>query len=196
MQDNLLLEWIYEYRDLESRYVLGVKGSNPLLCFGINPSTAKPNDLDNTVKSVERISIANGYDGWIMFNIYPQRSTDPNGLHGEIDAELHQENLRWLDIMLTQYHAPDVWVAWGNLIEKRTYLAPCLFDVADVIHRHGCRCISAGKFSVLGHPHHPLYLKKDQPLDPFDLDNYIVQFRTRLTEQAAKKSRGRKLVHP
>ncbi len=194
MQDQQCPEWIYEYRDSKSRYVLGIKGAHPLLCFGINPSTAKPNDLDNTVKSVERISKANGYDGWIMFNIYPQRSTDPNGLHGEIDAELHQENLRWLDIMLTEYHAPDIWVAWGNLIEKRTYLAPCLFDVAAVIRQHGCRCFSAGKISVLGHPHHPLYLKKDQPLAPFDLDGYLLAFQRRLTEQTTRRSRGRKSI--
>ena len=190
------LEWIYEYRDTESRYVLGIKGNRPLLCFGINPSTAKPNALDNTVKSVERISIANGYDSWIMFNIYPQRSTDPNGLHGKIDEELHRENLRWLNIMLTKYHAPDIWVAWGNLIEKRGYLAPCLFDIVELIQRHGCRCFSAGKVSVLGHPHHPLYLKKDQPLDPFDLNDYILHFRARLAKQAVKKARRPRMIYP
>ena len=30
----------------------------------------------------------------------------------------------------------------------------------------------AGKPSVKGHPHHPLYLKKDSALDPFDVAAY------------------------
>ena len=31
------------------RYILGTGGSRPLICVGINPSTAAPNDLDNTL---------------------------------------------------------------------------------------------------------------------------------------------------
>ena len=39
----------------EYRYILGTRGKNPLICIGINPSTAEPDNLDNTLKSVERI---------------------------------------------------------------------------------------------------------------------------------------------
>ena len=42
----------------EYRYILGTRGEKPLICIGINPSTAKPDALDNTLKSVERIAIA------------------------------------------------------------------------------------------------------------------------------------------
>ncbi len=31
-------------------------------------------------KSVERLAAANGFDSWIMFNVYPQRATDPNDM--------------------------------------------------------------------------------------------------------------------
>ena len=62
----------------EYRYILGTRGENPLICIGINPSTAQPGDLDNTLKSVERIALGNGYDSFTMFNVYPQRATDPN----------------------------------------------------------------------------------------------------------------------
>ena len=41
----------------EYRYILGTRGENPLICIGINPSTAQPGDLDNTLKSVERIAL-------------------------------------------------------------------------------------------------------------------------------------------
>ena len=46
----------------EYRYILGTKGNNPLICIGINPSTARPDALDPTLKSVERIAHNNGYD--------------------------------------------------------------------------------------------------------------------------------------
>ena len=64
------------------RYVLGRVGRRPLVCIGINPSTAQPGALDPTLKSVERLANANGFDSWIMFNVYPQRATNPNG-HGQ-----------------------------------------------------------------------------------------------------------------
>ena len=62
-------KWIYApnfYCDY--RYILGTRGKNPLICIGINPSTAQPGDLDNTLKSVERIALGNGFDSFIMFN--------------------------------------------------------------------------------------------------------------------------------
>ena len=46
----------------EYRYILGTRGKNPLICIGINPSTAEPDNLDNTLKSVERIALGNGFD--------------------------------------------------------------------------------------------------------------------------------------
>ena len=49
-------KWLYAPNFYsEYRYILGTRGKNPLICIGINPSTAKPGDLDNTLKSVERM---------------------------------------------------------------------------------------------------------------------------------------------
>ena len=44
----------------EYRYILGTRGENPLICIGINPSTAAPDALENTLKSVARIAAGNG----------------------------------------------------------------------------------------------------------------------------------------
>ena len=72
-------KWLYVPNAYtEYRYILGTRGKNPLICIGINPSTAKPDDLDNTLKSVERTAAFNGYDSFIMFNVYAQRATDPS----------------------------------------------------------------------------------------------------------------------
>ena len=76
-------KWLYAPNFYsEYRYLLGTRGKNPLICIGINPSTAKPDALDNTLKSVERIALGNGYDSFLMFNVYAQRATSP-GRYGE-----------------------------------------------------------------------------------------------------------------
>ena len=50
-----------------TRYILGTRGEKPLICVGINPSTARPGALDPTLKSVERIARNSGFDSFIMF---------------------------------------------------------------------------------------------------------------------------------
>ena len=63
-------KWLYvPCRYDEFRYILGTKGKKPLICIGINPSTARPDALDNTLKSVERTALFNGYDSFLMFNL-------------------------------------------------------------------------------------------------------------------------------
>ena len=53
----------------EYRYILGTRGERPLITLGVNPSTAAPGALDNTLKSVQRIANGNGFDSFIMFNV-------------------------------------------------------------------------------------------------------------------------------
>ena len=80
-EDYDINTWLYAPNFYsEYRYILGTRGKNPLICIGINPSTAKPNDLDNTLKSVERIALGNCFDSFIMFNVYAQRATDPDAM--------------------------------------------------------------------------------------------------------------------
>ena len=158
----------------EYRYILGTRGENPLICIGINPSTAAPDDLDNTLKSVERIALNNGYDSFIMFNVYAQRATDPDDMEPELNPRLHEENMRAFEYVLRLSKcSPAVWAAWGNIIEKRTYLRDCVRDMIALGERYNAGWYSAGNISKKGHPHHPLYLKKDSPLDEFDIIGYI-----------------------
>ena len=157
----------------EYRYVLGTKGSNPLICIGINPSTARPDALDNTLKSVQRIALANGFDSFTMFNVYAQRATRPDDMERTLNAHLHAENMKAFDFVLGQSPNPTVWAAWGAIIEKRKYLPECVRDMIDIGKAHNARWVCAGKVSVKGHPHHPLYLRKDEPVRDFDIEGYI-----------------------
>lgn len=160
----------------EYRYILGTRGENPLICIGINPSTAAPDDLDNTLKSVERIALHNGYDSWCMFNVYSQRATKPDDMDRTFNKKMHKENMKAFEYMLSSYgkgFKPAVWAAWGNIIEKRSYLKDCVKDMNTLAKKYNAVWYKTGKISVKGHPHHPLYLKKDSVLENFDMDTYI-----------------------
>lgn len=166
-------KWIYENdQNNNVRYVLGTKGNKPLLCFGINPSTAKPNELDNTLKSVERISKINSFDSWIMMNIYPQRATDPNYMHSQFDKNIHGKNLAFIEKVFAN-NETQIWAAWGTLIEKRPYLIKCLNDIYELSLKYNCNWVSIGKTSKNGHPHHPLYLNSNASIEKFKIADYV-----------------------
>ena len=170
-------KWIYVPNAYtEYRYILGTKGKNPLICIGINPSTAKPDDLDNTLKSVERAAHFNGYDSFIMFNVYAQRATDPKAMDVCFNEYLHNENMNAFRYVLSSYaqgSKPAVWAAWGTIIEKRPYLVECVKEMVDIGNEYGAQWFTVGKRSVKGHPHHPLYLKNNSPTEEFDVVSYL-----------------------
>ncbi len=166
--------WLYApnfYCDY--RYILGTQGKKPLICIGINPSTAQPGCLDNTLKSVERIALGNGFDSFLMFNVYAQRATDPNAMERRCNPQLHRENMEAFRYVLSISEAPVVWAAWGSIIEKRDYLKKCLLDMLQIGKEYSASWCCAGQVTKKGHPHHPLYLKKDEKLKAFDIESYL-----------------------
>ena len=167
-------KWLYAPNFYsEYRYILGTRGKKPLICIGINPSTAKPGDLDNTLKSVERIALGNGFDSFIMFNVYTQRATNPDDMEKTCNLQLHKENMEAFSYVLSLSEKPAVWAAWGTIIEKRSYLPECLRDMLKIGDTYGASWYCAGAVSKKGHPHHPLYLRKDEKLRPFDTLAYL-----------------------
>ncbi len=178
MASNLLLAllhkmWIYEKtKDNKARFVLGTKGKNPLICFGINPSTAEPNNLDPTLATVHRISEKlPELDSFIMFNVYPQRATDPNNLHKEAIQKLKKENEAHI-AKIIDYKEYAVWAAWGNLIEKRPYLAKHMQDIISLPELAHCNWLCRGEITKKCHPHHPLYVKNDVEFKAFNIEEY------------------------
>ena len=167
-------KWLYAPNFYsEYRYILGTRGKNPLICIGINPSTAEPDNLDNTLKSVERIALGNGFDSFIMFNVYAQRATSPDDMEKVCNPQLHRENLEAFRYVLSISQQPTVWAAWGAIIEKRKYLSDCVRDMLLVGEEYGAKWVCAGAITKKGHPHHPLYLRKDEKIRPFDVAAYL-----------------------
>ena len=173
-EDYDIEKWLYAPNFYsEYRYILGTRGKNPLICIGINPSTAQPDQLDNTLKSVERIALGNGFDSFIMFNVYAQRATSPDDMEKACNPLLHKENLEAFRYVLSISDKPAIWAAWGAIIEKRKYLPACVRDMLEVGNAYGAQWYCAGAITKKGHPHHPLYLRKDEKIKPFDVAHYL-----------------------
>jgi hypothetical protein len=168
-------KWIYEKNeDNTSRFLLGEHGNNPLVCIGVNPSTATPEKLDPTLQNVRAWAKRLSYDGWIMLNLYPQQATNPNKLHDKCDFYIHTLNSLAIRKLALEYKKLDIWEAWGTLIEKRKFLKSCLFEFTGILNMHtDPTWITIGPLSQKGHPHHPLYLPKTAEVKPFGIKAYL-----------------------
>lgn len=165
--------WIYEQSaDIKNRFLLGKRGNRTLVCCGVNPSYASPEDLDPTMKNVEAFAKANGYDSYIMINLYPMRATNPNKMHKVEDEEIICKNLRFIETVLSAENC-DIWAAWGTLIKTRKYLCECLQRLVKIADAYGCKWYTIGEKSKEGHPHHPLYLNRQKSMEPFDVHTYL-----------------------
>jgi hypothetical protein len=92
-------------------------------------------------------------------------------------GELRRENLRAFRWALSLCEKPSVWAAWGNIIETRPYLYDCARDLIEASFAFDAAWYRCGAISKKGHPHHPLYLANDEPLQPFDARAYLLLLR-------------------
>lgn len=166
-------KWIYEQtEDKTNRFILGTKGEKTLICCGVNPSTASPGNLDRTVNRVERFAKTNGYDSFIMINLYPMRATKPKDMHKSVDTTMVKQNEECIASILSRGNC-DIWAAWGVSIEKRKYLKDCLMKLVDIADTYDCKWYSVGPLTKDGHPRHPLYTKNGCGMDVFDMSGYV-----------------------
>lgn len=165
------LEWMKQYKDDDwiyknngtntARYILGVKGTKPLIVFGINPSTGTDKEPDHTLIRVEKIADNKDYDSWIMLNLYPYRETKIENLT-KYDGKLHTENLKQIEKILDQYPESPIIAAWGNIENKlvssiKSDIKKCLEDINTSIVNRGRKWLA---LKDLGFPVHFLYTGK------------------------------------
>lgn len=155
------------------RYVLGKEGKRKLFVVGLNPSTANREKSDTTVAKVERVAISQGYDGFVMTNLYPLRSTDPKELPIRGRASLLRDNLEAIQKLAAREAAPTFWAAWGVNIETRTYLSRALLGFSGLVQEVGGRWVHYGALSKEGHPRHPSRLAYSWDFHPFKVDPYL-----------------------
>ena len=125
-----------------------------IVFIGLNPSTANAKTDDPTIRRLIRFAQRDGYTKLEMLNLFTLISPDPKVLVGNPDA-IGSANRRL--VAYSQLNLPVVF-CWGAFPEAKhqASIATALFPNA----------LCFGKTKD-GHPKHPLYLKADTPLIPF-----------------------------
>ncbi|GMO22019.1 MAG: DUF1643 domain-containing protein [Mycoplasmoidaceae bacterium] len=145
------------------RYALGKTGSNPLLFIGMNPSAAKFDSSDSTVNTVIRISKFLNKDGWVMLNLYPERSTDAKNLC-EFNLDLMEKNIEVINNMINKYKVNEIMLGWGDQKNNKT-LQKAKEILISEIKRFNVKllCFYNSKNQTIltstKNPRHPLYKK-------------------------------------
>jgi serine/threonine protein phosphatase 1 len=171
----MIVEDIYEGDD-KHRYIIG---RSPLLFLGINPSRAKPEDPDPTIRFIE-----NNFDSWIMINIYPQRTLHANELALNFDKEKHNKNIKVIIEAIKKYCGEIIRIVavWGDSIEEKDYLISCLGEIIKEINKidgKKAEWYRIGDLSKKGNPKQPIYCLKEgetnikDMLKDFDINAYI-----------------------
>lgn len=175
---------------LDYRYMLGTHThkNSPLIIIGVNPSEAKPDKPDPTIKRVEGFARNKKYDSFMMLNLYAQRATYLNDLEERFNEDLHNRNLDAFEHVLKHWHGeanPTIWAAWGTGIKKRDYLLKCLADIVKIGDKYDAEWVCAGR-TKLGHPRHPSRLAYKTELVPFDVKNYLTSFVSRSAKRSVQ----------
>lgn len=127
-------------------------GAPPLIAIGMNPSHAAETQADKTVNRIIEASVHYGYAGWIMLNLYPERSPKPSELN-EFDATLSALNCAAIEQTLLDHGATEVLGAWGNMPHRT--LKRASLDVQALLDRMGVRVFTWDPLTNRGNPRHP-----------------------------------------
>ena len=129
-------------------------GGKLIMWIGLNPSTADEQQLDPTLTRIRSFSEREGFDGFLMTNIFGFRATNPKDMLRTPDP-VGPENDRAL--LAAARRCEMVVAAWGaHGIHQDRALA-----VAKLLGRHKLWCLGTTKD---GHPRHPLYVAGRQAL--------------------------------
>jgi len=155
------------------RFVLGSPGNRPLVTIGVNPHAANRTESDRTVSLVEKMARREGYDGFIMVNIYPVRSRTVSELPELPAQNAILENAAVVEGVLADYRTPTIWAAWGNDIDIRTFLKESLGNLATCLSPLKPTWLHYGELTKSGHPRHPSRLSYAWKFNTFDIERYL-----------------------
>lgn len=134
----------------------------------LNPSTADADIDDPTIRRVRAFTQREGLDGCVVVNLFALRSTDPMAILASDDPDGPANALthnRWF----TSRRISLVVAAWGAWPERFGRNAAffghrIVIQAAQAGHQVMCLGVTKG-----GQPRHPLYVKRDTPLQPFKM---------------------------
>jgi hypothetical protein len=145
------------------RYLLARKwdGYKPVVLFVmLNPSTADNITDDATIRSCVRLAARLGYGALEVVNLFACRATDPKHLPKASIAR-GPDNPRIVEAAIARHKT--VICAWGAH-PFAAQSVPWLRDVM-ALHKRQPYCFGVTK---QGAPRHPLYVKTETPLQPYE----------------------------
>lgn len=161
--------------DEHIRYSLTNKGDNPLIVFGINPSTADKGKPDPKMRRVMGFAERYGFDSFVMLNVYPLRATNPAALPQECDDVLHTANIREIVNVVSSHPGAPILLAYGGNINSRKYLKPCLRDIIEALKPYSPKYFQIGTaLNRDGSPKHPLMAPYISAMTPCDINIQII----------------------
>ena len=137
------------------RYTLGKSASGKLLTIGLNPSTATQEKADVTVAKVEKVAEMNGFDGFVMLNLYPVRNKDFKALPRKPDKKAFEQNLNRIEEIVAAEKSPVIWAAWGSSIEHHSYFVEARNQLTVRLSKYKAKWLHFGELTADGHPRHP-----------------------------------------
>ena len=149
--------WSPNPGQLSHRFALGniaraTSANPPLIAICMNPSHAQEDQSDTTINRLIKASEDHGYAGWVMLNLYPERSPKPSELT-KFDPDLSAANIAAIAQVLARYEATEVLGAWGNL--THTTLRRAKLDVLSTLAKLGIRVFTFDPLTTDGNPRHP-----------------------------------------
>lgn len=134
--------------------------------IGLNPSTADEQQLDPTLRRVASFSKREGYDGFVMLNLFAWRDTKPEDMMRQVDP-VGRDNDEVLKAWAKK--AGRVVCAWGN---HGGYMSRWR-KVAGMLQDCGAELLCLGT-NADGSPKHPLYVKGDSEMAPWKIPPEVV----------------------
>lgn len=130
----------------------------PMVFIGLNPSTADQWHDDPTIRRMLAFADRERAGGIIVVNLYALRATDPHALWKHPDP-IGPGNTN--AILRAARSGEPVVCCWG--VNAGGLRAAAVVDDLGAMGAQ-LKCLGTTKD---GHPRHPLYLKKTQPLETF-----------------------------
>lgn len=158
-----------KYRwDLTRRWAPGPPNGRYMAWVMLNPSTANHLVDDPTILRCIDFAKQWGFAGLFVYNLMAVRMTDPKRLVLEADP-IGDRNAEFLRRTQDLEQCSLVVAAWGAHLAARNLFAARGFPhsdaVVDVLSGiENLRCLGTNKD---GSPKHPLYLRRDTPLQPW-----------------------------
>ena len=175
--------WDPNPEEQNHRFALGrVAGASPqnppLIAICMNPSDADRTQSDPTVRRLIKASADNGYPGWIMLNLYPQRATDAANL-SPYDPRLSEANCAVIEHLLMRYGVSEVLGAWGDM--KYLTLRQAKVDVLNTLDKLGITLFTFDGLTTGHNPRHPS--PRGPALQMMGTKRYLLRSGNRLVEQ-------------